>query len=171
MCRYVSVGGSTAMARDESLTEGSWFWLLETLKPAGAVAFEISPLANLSYNSFGDKYPGRKFSNHTNWKKNLGRQTVCKENYVNLTFFSSFLFFTLAFTRGMVQCRTQSRGIAMKAGKRQDCFDTTDLDFYFRYKLFVRKTLIWLVLLTDVAFPQESSEATSLPSSPQYSEK
>lgn len=76
------------MARGESLMESSWFWLLEMLKSARAGASEASQLANLSCNSFGDKNPGRKFRNHTHWKKkNGGRQIVCHENYVNLRFF------------------------------------------------------------------------------------
>lgn len=57
------------MARDESRMEGSWFWLLETLELAGAVAFEASLLAKLSCSSSGDKYMGTKFSNHTSQKQ------------------------------------------------------------------------------------------------------
>lgn len=56
------------MARDESLVESSWFWLLEASELAGAVACETSLLARLSYGSSGGKCQ-TKLSNHTNQHK------------------------------------------------------------------------------------------------------
>lgn len=63
------------MARDESRMARHWFWLLETLELAGAVAFEALLLAKLSCCSSGDKYTGTKFSSHTSQKQTtfLGR--------------------------------------------------------------------------------------------------
>lgn len=74
------------MARDESRTESSWFWRLETLELAGAVAFEASPLAKLSCSHSGDKSMGTKFSNRRSQKQAtfLGRSTVCKGNSMKL---------------------------------------------------------------------------------------
>lgn len=77
---------SVHKTRDESPTGSSWFWWLETLELAGAVAFEASLFDKLSCSRSGDKSMGTKFSNHTSPKQAtfLGRSTVCKGNSMKL---------------------------------------------------------------------------------------
>lgn len=143
---------SIATGRDESLIEDSWFWLLEMLKLARAVAFETSLLARLPCNSFGDKYPGIKFSNHTNWKKKIRRANSLRGKLCESYFLNPFLFFTLPSHKdGLVSYSTKRHH--SEGGKRTRLFSYYRLWFLFPIQIIVRKTLIWLVLLTIVAFP------------------